>query len=90
MHVYVFNGQGSVVAYASDLLGEILPERFGPWKMVRALIMSDGELERPAVDTGACLSDIASVGYHLTERGVRITADQPEVRATAPVRRNSP
>ena len=90
MHVYVFNGQGSVVAYTGDLSGATLPERFGPWKMVRALVMSEGEIERPAVDTGACLRDIASVGYHLTERGIRIYADQLEVRITAPVRRNSP
>jgi hypothetical protein len=89
MHVYVFTGQGSVVAYTPDLSGANLPERFGPWMMVRALVMTAGELERPAVDTDACLADIERVGYHLTEREIRITADQPEVRVTAPVRRTS-
>ncbi|WP_108461371.1 hypothetical protein [Devosia naphthalenivorans] len=89
MHVYVFHGQGSVVAYTSDLSGSNLPERFAPWKMIRALVMSDGELDRPAVDTTACLTDIASIGYHLTKRGLRITADQADVRVTAPVRRTS-
>jgi hypothetical protein len=89
MHVYVFNGQGSVVAYSPDLSGANLPERFGPWVMVRALVMDPGELERPAVDTEACLADITQIGYHLTERGLRVTADQTEVRVTAPVRRTS-
>ncbi|RYD73401.1 MAG: hypothetical protein EOP84_21615 [Verrucomicrobiaceae bacterium] len=89
MHVYVFNGLGSVVAYTPDLSGSNLPERFAPWKMIRALVMEHGEIERPVVDTEACLLDIESIGYHLTERGLRITADQPEVRVTAPVRRTS-
>ena len=79
-----------MVAYTADLSGSILPARFGPWKMLRALDMSYGELERPVVDTGACLRDIESVGYHLTERGIRIYADQLEGRITATVRRNSP
>ena len=89
MHVYVFNGLGSVVAYTPDLSGSNLPERFSPWKLIRALVMDSGEIERPAVVTEACLADIQSAGYHLTERGLRITVDQPEVRVTAPVRRTS-
>ena len=89
MHVYVFNGQGSVIGYSADLSGSNLPERFGPWAMIRALNMVPGETQRPSVDTDACLRDIELVGYHLTERGQRITVDQEEVRATAPVRRTS-
>lgn len=90
MHVYVFHGQGSVVGYTPDLAGADLPERFGPWTMLRALVMTHGETERPAVDTGTCLADIDQFGFHLTERGRRVTSDQPDVRVTAPVRRNSP
>lgn len=90
MHVYVFTGQGSVVGYTHELSGAVLPKRFGPWTMTHALVMLVGETERPSVDTEACLADIDQVGFHLTERGLRITADQPDVRVSAPVRRNSP
>ena len=89
MHVYVFNGQGSVIAYSTDLSGANLPDRFGPWAMIRALDMVAGETKRPSVDTDACLSDLELIGYHLTERGQRITVDQDSVRTTAPVRRSS-
>jgi hypothetical protein len=89
MHVYVFAGQGSVFAYTPDLSGSNLPERFGPWEMKRALVMTAGEIERPGVDTDACLGDIERIGYHLTERGLRVTVDQPDVRITSPVRRTS-
>lgn len=89
MHVYVFSGQGSIIGYSADLSGANLPERFGPWSMTRALDMVVGETRRPSVDTNACLHDIETIGYHLTERGQRITADQDLVRTTAPVRRTS-
>jgi hypothetical protein len=89
MHVYVFTGQGSIIGYSPDLSGANLPERFGPWSMTRALDMVAGETQRPSVDTEACLRDIETIGYHLTDRGQRITADQDLVPTTAPVRRTS-
>lgn len=89
MYVYVFAGQGSVVGYTVGLSGANLPERFGPWAMKQALEMSAGETERPSVNTAVCLTDIDRVGYHLTERGMPITAEQSEVRVNAPVRRTS-
>ena len=89
MHVYVFTGQGSIIGYSADLSGANLPERFGPWAMVRALNMVADETQRPSVDTAACLADLERVGYHLTERGQQITVDQEAVRTTAPVRRTS-
>ncbi|MDB5624171.1 MAG: hypothetical protein JWR39_2734 [Devosia sp.] len=89
MYVYVFTGRGSVMGYSPELSGINLPEHFGPWVMTRALTMVAGETGRPTVDTDACLGDIEQFGYHLTERGMRITASETVVPGTTPVRRMS-
>jgi hypothetical protein len=46
---------------------------YGPWVLVNRLIISEGDDDRPMVQTRECLRDISTYGYHVTQGRRRVT-----------------
>ncbi len=72
MQVHIFRGPGRVFGFTNDEAGANLPSRYAPWTHFKTLEMTRGDAT-PGVNTGECLDDIETHGYHLTNAHVRIT-----------------
>jgi hypothetical protein len=73
MYVYVFQGAEDFLGFAAHSDGLNLPAANGPWVLVNRLIISEGDDDRPMVQTRECLRDISTYGYHVTQGRRRVT-----------------
>lgn len=72
MQVHIFRGSGRVFGVTANVGGENLPAQYGPWTAFKSLDMYADE-PQGGVDVNACLADIDTHGFHLTDAHVRIT-----------------
>lgn len=71
MDVHTFRGQGRVFGFTTSPDGENLPAQYGPWTAFKTIGMHRDE-PQAGVDVNACLEDIETHGFHLTDAHVRI------------------
>jgi hypothetical protein len=72
MQVHIFRGTGRVFGFTAQPGGQNLPAQYGPWTPFKALDMHPDE-PQAGVDVNACLADIETHGFHLTDAHRRIT-----------------
>ena len=72
MQVNIFRGTGRVFGFCADAGGKNLPAQYGPWTAFKSLQMHPDE-PQGGVDVNACLADIGTHGFHLTDAHRPIT-----------------
>ena len=70
--VHAFKGRDRVFGFTRDNQGTHLPQQYGPWTTFKTIELYHDEPYR-GVDVTACLDDINTHGFHLTDAHERIT-----------------
>ena len=74
MIVHTFRGPGRIFGFTAQVDGGNLPTAYAPWTAFKTIELHPDE-PHAGVDPNACLADIESYGFHLTDAHVRIAPD---------------
>jgi hypothetical protein len=67
MLVYIFKGAGRVFGFTENATALNLPTQYGPWRALETMELPRDGQPTVGVDSEACLNDIDSHGFHLTD-----------------------